>query len=119
MRILKVEGEDGSYFVRRDGERIVLGTVSGDPMPLLPGWTPLLAFVGPGATCVLQLQHQNGSPSIWFMDDQFRFQTNSFAELPPHEQDALRSELVAPATAVWLRCTGNPSAELRGKHCRA
>ena len=112
MEILKIEAEGASFYARPRGERIALGTVSGAPLPLLPGWTPVLALTGLCPISVLELHHIDGNSSIWFMDEEFRFKTNSFAELPPDLQEALRRELARPARAAWEQLAGSAAPGL-------
>jgi hypothetical protein len=103
MQILSVQAAGDSYFITVGSELVTLTTVSGAPLPLLPGWTPVIVLTGLAPVSIMELHHAGGDSSIWFLDEKFRFQTNNFAELPPDIQDTMRRGLAGPARAAWTQ----------------
>jgi hypothetical protein len=89
-QVIPVEALDNSFCVRTDrGASIQLQTEDGAPLPLQPGWIPTRLLIGPSEVSVLQLRHITGQAATWFMDANFRFMTNSFAQLPDHSRAAI------------------------------
>jgi hypothetical protein len=89
-QVIPVETVDNSFCVRTDrGASIQLQTEDGAPLPLQPGWIPTRLLIGPSEVSVLQLRHITGQAATWFMDGNFRFMTNSFAQLPDHSRAAI------------------------------
>lgn len=108
MKILRVEA-DGDWFIVRPGSGIVrLRTRDDGILPLLPGWMPVVALQGPAEVCVLGLLHDNGDTAVWFLDQAFRFLTNTLADLSTAAQSELRQELRSGIADVWqhLICAG-------------
>jgi hypothetical protein len=68
---------------------------------LISGWTPVRVLIGLGAVSIMQLRHDNGAPSVWFLDRDFRYFTNEFAQLPETIQRVVTEAQPAYPEIAW------------------
>ena len=109
MKILRVEADGDWFYVQPESGRVRLRTREDRPLPLLAGWSPTVVLQGPAEVCVLGLKHENGHTAVWFLDQAFRFFTNTVGELSPAAMHELRQALRDATAAVWqqLICAGH------------
>jgi hypothetical protein len=85
MQVVPVEETGAGFQVIVNGRTLPLRGP-----PLIAGWSPVRLLVGPRDVSVLQLHHQDGRASVWFMDSEFSFIANEFSQL----SDTARAGLV-------------------------
>ena len=89
MKIIPVEADEGGFVARMGARSVPLLMLGGGPLPLLPGWTPVRVVTDSVAVAVMQLRHIDGRLSVWFLDNEFRYITNTFADLPDGARGAV------------------------------
>jgi hypothetical protein len=86
MQVVPVELIGGDFFVRRGGTSVRLLAMNGGPLPLMGGWSPFRVLLGPKRVSVLQLRHETGGLSTWFLNRDLRYETNTFEGLTDRAQ---------------------------------
>lgn len=89
------------WCVRRGPDDAVPITQNGKPAQPIAGWRPVRVMTGIGPANVLELRHDNGETSSWFLNPDCSFKTNVLGNLPEAERDAFVAAVMQPVRAVW------------------
>ncbi len=96
VKAFDVERVDDVWCVRRGPGDTVPITQAGEPAQPIAGWRPTRLLSGIGPTNVLELRHDNGETSSWFLNADFSFRTNVLAGLPDEERTAFVAAAMQP-----------------------
>ncbi len=103
MTALPILSDGDVYRVRAGEHTMHLRTHDDGALPLLPGWKPASVVVRSTGVAVVGLRHESGLTALWYFDNQFRFLTNTFSQLPAPVQPELATRMRDAALSAWRK----------------
>ena len=101
MEIFGVKSDGDKFFVETASGIIHICGPRGGPLPLLPGWAPVVALKQAEALCILGLRRDGGEVAAWFLDQNYRFLTNDANDLSKVAREELRRAVQSGMGRVW------------------
>ena len=97
-----VHTRDGQYFIELPGGEYKLVTLLGRPAELPEGWTPRFLYTGLESVYLLELIHETGAESTWFLHPSMeRIAFDHPEDLPPVAADAFRLQGSELLRRLW------------------
>jgi len=109
--LCNVETVDGKYFVRWLDGRTTLITMGLTPAALPQGWSPLFVYTGFAPVFLVELRHETGAESTWFLNQEMdRVAYDDPNQLPPSLLGIFHQKCRLLARQVWkqLLCAVHP-----------
>src|SRR5580658_1651980 len=98
---------DGQYFIEPPNEERALIMVNRQPAQIPAGWRPLFVYTGFSPIYLLELKHDDGQESTWFLDQRFdRIAYDNPELLPRWDLAALRYRAAHVLSRVWDQLLG-------------
>lgn len=112
--ITEVEFNNGLCTICTEDGQIRAVLLDGHPATLPPGWTPTIMYSGFFPVHLLELRHESGAESTWFLDESLcRIAYDHPSSLPPALAEVVRQRGYAVLRAVWIQlfCTTDLALE--------
>ncbi len=102
MTLLAVEYHSGHWHIRTEPTVLAPIRMGGSPVAAFnAGWRPKFVYVGFAPVYLLELEHENGSLSTWFLDEHFNRIGGELQELTEEVKSQLVGKYVKAIEAPW------------------